>query len=937
MSEVSPIETGIPDNRQRDHTSNSVTVTVTEFMSAVVPWPVDNIGHVNLHYSMTNPKAGEPLLKGMGWPFKNLNSFIQRAAWITNSINFKDVWFCTSRQRDAAINSKGKPKALRRHNNVMDLKAIWIDADVKPDDTSGKHYTSMGEAWAALCAFRRKVGLPDFSAAVNSGGGLHVYWISERALEPAAWSPYAAGLKALLLKEGVLCDAGLTTDNVRLLRVPGTYNHKYDPPREVELLPLPLAKYDFETSLVFLTTVVPAPVASTTSSNKFQGVNPLAVPMANDSLSDGIEKREDIILDPRPVFQQCAFMRNAFAKGGADLDNPLWNLSVLATTFMENGNDYAHAISKKHETYSPSDTQALYDRKIAERADRGIGYPSCAAIAGNGCKLCAACSHFPKGKSPLNLTAPVVTATVTKQEGSRTNQAELNPVAALMKLSDQGAELEALLSAMNEAFAVVKYGSKIAVASFVGKDLDFMKVEDFHNMLANLVGHKQTEIRGDSGAAQTTTQVIVVSRYWFKWPQRRQYVGRGAVFEPGGALAVSDDMLNMWRGFGVEPKQGDWSLMRVHIRDIICWGNEEHFAYLIKWMAYGVQHPDRPIGVAIALRGEEGTGKGFVWRNYGKLFGRHFRHVAQGDHLTGRFNAVLAETCAVFLDEALWAGDRKGEQILKALITEETFQLERKNYDPIPVKNRLRLMIASNNEWIVPVGTKGRRYVVLDVNDKYADAGSQEHNAYWEKLQEQFGDDAPDDGRSAMLFDLLHMDLTGFNVRAVPNSAAKTEQKLLSLKGAKAWLCSVLQDGAIGHEQWNDVGLTVTKGQAYAHYEAFSKQRREWQPETKDMWSKALHAALGAMVADTRPTVGSARVRSLRFGPLADCRARFAGRLGDPEMEWETENEQDNRPEYVPAGNHQDREDDLPDVLGLEWEPELEPAENEAEFAPDQT
>src|SRR5258708_31447082 len=224
-------------------------------------------------------------------------------------------------------------------------------------------------------------------------------------------------------------------------------------------------------------------------------------------------------------------------------------------------------------------------------------------------------------------------------------------------------------------------------------------------------------------------------------------------------------MLTIWRGFGVDEKEGDWSLMRDHICDVICSGNEEHFQYLIGWMAYGVQHPQRPIGVAIALRGEEGAGKGFLWRNYGKLFGKNFRHVSQVEHLTGRFNAVLADTCAVFLDEALWAGDRKGEQILKALITEETFQLERKNYDPIPVKNRLRLMIASNNQWIVPIGTKGRRYAVFDVNDKYTDEKSPEHKAYWGPLQATFGDNAPDDGRSAMLYDLLHMDLTGFNVR----------------------------------------------------------------------------------------------------------------------------------------------------------------------------
>jgi hypothetical protein len=89
--------------------------------------------------------------------------------------------------------------------------------------------------------------------------------------------------------------------------------------------------------------------------------------------------------------------------------------------------------------------------------------------------------------------------------------------------------------------------------------------------------------------------------------------------------------------------------------------------------------------------------------------------------LTGRFNAALAEACTVFLDEALWACDRKGEQILKALVTEDTFQLERKFCDPISVKNHLGIMIASNNEWTVPVGIKGRRSCVIDVIDLKSD------------------------------------------------------------------------------------------------------------------------------------------------------------------------------------------------------------------------
>jgi hypothetical protein len=86
---------------------------------------------------------------------------------------------------------------------------------------------------------------------------------------------------------------------------------------------------------------------------------------------------------------------------------------------MENGNAIAHKISSQHPEYSPADTQALYDRKLAERRDRGIGYPSCAAIAGTGCKACKTCLLFPKGKSPLNIRpdAPEFTATVTPEAG----------------------------------------------------------------------------------------------------------------------------------------------------------------------------------------------------------------------------------------------------------------------------------------------------------------------------------------------------------------------------------------------------------------------------------------------------------------------------------------------------------------------------------------
>jgi hypothetical protein len=52
----------------------------------------------------------------------------------------------------------------------------------------------------------------------------------------------------MLLQEAIKCDIAVTTDIARLLRVPGTLNHKYDPPRPVQLLHLD-ETYDFPKAL----------------------------------------------------------------------------------------------------------------------------------------------------------------------------------------------------------------------------------------------------------------------------------------------------------------------------------------------------------------------------------------------------------------------------------------------------------------------------------------------------------------------------------------------------------------------------------------------------------------------------------------------------------------------------------------------------------------
>ncbi len=86
-----------------------------------------------------------------------------------------------------------------------------------------------------------------------------------------------------------------------------------------------------------------------------------------------------------------------------------------------------------------------------------------------------------------------------------------------------------------------------------------------------------------------------------------------------------DGRLNLWRGFGVEPKPGEWPLLRRHILDVLCSGNKEHARYMARWIAWGVQNPIKQSEVALVLGGDKGTGKGKFLRLLCRLFGTHAR------------------------------------------------------------------------------------------------------------------------------------------------------------------------------------------------------------------------------------------------------------------------------------------------------------------------
>src|ERR1017187_9167393 len=148
-----------------------------EFMSRVVPWPGATApGYVDLVWA--------PGFNGK--PFKSLDEFMKMADWAIRKVTIKDIYYCLSLQREASTNHRGNLSAKRHSSLALSLKSLYIDIDVKEPP---KGYTNLAEALDALQAFRIAADLPPPSALVHSGSGLHVYWISDRALSKAEWEP----------------------------------------------------------------------------------------------------------------------------------------------------------------------------------------------------------------------------------------------------------------------------------------------------------------------------------------------------------------------------------------------------------------------------------------------------------------------------------------------------------------------------------------------------------------------------------------------------------------------------------------------------------------------------------------------------------------------------------------------------------------------------
>ncbi|MDP3877013.1 MAG: DUF5906 domain-containing protein [Methylobacter sp.] len=256
---------------------------------------------------------------------------------------------------------------------------------------------------------------------------------------------------------------------------------------------------------------------------------------------------------------------------------------------------------------------------------------------------------------------------------------------------------------------------------------------------------------------------------WLEWPDKN--------YKPGGVGFYPDprkcpaDTFNLFRGFQVQPVEGDCSIYLDHLKAVMCAGDEAAFRYLVCWMAHIIQKPDEKPTVAVVLKSVEGTGKGTMAEPLLIMLGSHGNKTNGAYAIASRFNGTLAGRLLIFADEVDLT-DKHVADRLKGIISETTVNLERKGLEIEPLPNYCRLIFASNHTRVLNAGIRERRYLVLEPSDEKA-----QNQAYFSKLWAWINDG----GAAKLLHYLSKVDISEFNPYRCPQTKALIAEKLANL------------------------------------------------------------------------------------------------------------------------------------------------------------
>jgi hypothetical protein len=294
---------------------------------------------------------------------------VERAAYKFDNDGL-DVYFALATFREPT-NRKG--------DNAQEFKSLFLDLDVGPS----KEYPTQQLAVSALRSFCKQLSLPK-PLMVNSGRGVHVYWLLTEAVSVEIWLDAAERLKKACADNGLLADPAVTADVARILRVPDTHNYKDNPPLPVSLFGVDIPKPVVLSEFVEKFGVILKPV--------------IKINLGTDALYEAyVENSENIfkkIMQKTIAGRGCAQL-GYIASKQTEVSEPLWRAGLSIAKFCVDGEEGATKISSRHPDYS--------EAEMRKKLDEIKGPYTCARFDELREGVCQDCPLWQEIKSPIVL------------------------------------------------------------------------------------------------------------------------------------------------------------------------------------------------------------------------------------------------------------------------------------------------------------------------------------------------------------------------------------------------------------------------------------------------------------------------------------------------------------------------------------------------------
>lgn len=318
-------------------------------------------------------------------------------------------WLQKARDIYFALATFEDPQDGRKAANARFVKALFIDMD---------GYETKKEAAHALLEFLERTGLDEFGAPylVSSGGGVHAYWPLTEEAPIELWKPIAESFKRLCKQEGLVIDMTVTADAARVLRIPGTYNHKakYGEPRPVELRQVGDAKVDLRRfgAVVrsLLTDNIPGGNNFEPGGLDLGGARPTKAAGKKSALAESLMQnaatRFDTIWLKTERGQGCAQLDYYRKHAQDDGMEPLWRGFLSWTKVCEDGLEHAIKLSEMH----PYPLE-----RMQEKLDAIKGPYPCVKMDSENPGVCSGCQHWGRITNPLALGREIQVDNTPKQ------------------------------------------------------------------------------------------------------------------------------------------------------------------------------------------------------------------------------------------------------------------------------------------------------------------------------------------------------------------------------------------------------------------------------------------------------------------------------------------------------------------------------------------